>query len=105
VRPYLHGVEPRNDRVSMADADLRHLPPTLVAYGGDEMFRDPIRRLVERLQRSGVQATPIEEPRMFHVFPILMPWADASERDYRAVGSFVRKQFEDGAPEGPRRTP
>jgi len=105
VRPYLHGVEPRDDRVSMADADLRHLPPTLVAYGGDEMFRDPIRRFVERLQRSGVQTTSIEEPRMFHVFPILMPWADASERVYQAVGAFVRKQFEDGAPEGPGRTP
>jgi hypothetical protein len=30
---------------------------------------------------------------MFHVFPILMPWADASRRVYRAVGDFVRKRL------------
>jgi len=105
VRPYLHGMEPHDDRVSMADTDLRQLPPTFVAYGGDEMFRDPIRRFVERLQRSGVPTTSIEEPRMFHVFPILMPWADASGRVYRAVGSFVRRCVGGGARERPTQTP
>jgi hypothetical protein len=30
---------------------------------------------------------------MFHVFPILMPWADASRRVYRAVGDVVRKRL------------
>jgi acetyl esterase/lipase len=97
VRPYLNGFETRDDRVSVADADLRHFPPAFVAFGSDEMFRDPIRRFVERLQRSGVDTTSIEEPRMFHVFPILMPWADASGRVYRAVGAFVRKRLEGGA--------
>jgi monoterpene epsilon-lactone hydrolase len=93
VRPYLHGLEPRDERVSVADADLRRFPPTFVAFGGDEMFRDPIRRFVERLERSGIATTAIEEPGMFHVFPILMPWADASGRVYRAVGAFVRKRL------------
>ncbi len=46
VRPYLHGLDPHDARVSAIDADLRGLPPTFVAYGGDEMFRDPIRRLL-----------------------------------------------------------
>ena len=57
------------------------------------MFRDPIHRFVERLGRSGVDVTAIEEPDMFHVFPILMPWAEASGRVYRAVGSFVRERL------------
>lgn len=97
VRPYLHGLEPCDEGVSSADADLRRFPPTFVAFGGDEMFRDPIRRFVVRLERSGVETTAIEEPGMFHVFPILMPWADASRRVYRAVGAFVRKRLEGGA--------
>ena len=92
VRPYLHGIEPRDERVSVADADLHRLPPTLVAFGGDEMFRDAIRRFVGRLERAGVATTALEEPGMFHVFPILMPWADASTRVYRAVGAFVRER-------------
>jgi acetyl esterase/lipase len=94
VRPYLHGVGPQDERVSVAKADLRAFPPTFVAYGGDEMFRDPIRRFVERLERSGVDTTAIEEPAMFHVFPILMPWAEASGRVYRAVGAFVRRRLD-----------
>ena len=97
VRPYLHGLEPDDERVAMADADLRRFPPTFVAFGRDEMFRDPIRHFVERLERSGVDTMVIEEPGMFHVFPILMPWADASRRVYRAVGAFVRRRLEGGA--------
>ena len=33
---------------------------------------------------------------MFHVFPILMPWADASRRVYRAVGEFVDRRLAGG---------
>jgi acetyl esterase/lipase len=101
VRPYLHGLEPRDARVAAAAADLSRFPPTLVAYGGDEMFRDPIRRFVERLANAGVATTAIEEPGMFHVFPILMPWADASGRVYRAVGGFVRAQLREAAGDAP----
>ena len=90
-------LDPRDAHVSAVDADLRGLPPTLVAYGGDEMFRDPIRRFVDRLERAGVDATAIEERAMFHVFPILMPWAEASGRVYRAVGRFVRERLEAAA--------
>jgi acetyl esterase/lipase len=94
VRPYLHGLDPHDARVSATDADLRGFPPTFVAYGGDEMFRDPIRRFLERLRRAGVDATAIEEPHMFHVYPILMPWAHASARVYRGVGGFVRERLD-----------
>ena len=33
---------------------------------------------------------------MLHVFPILMPWADASRRVYSALARFVRKRLETG---------
>jgi hypothetical protein len=31
---------------------------------------------------------------MFHVFPILISWADASGRIYRVAGAFVRKRLD-----------
>jgi hypothetical protein len=37
-----------------------------------------------------------EEPGMFHVFPILMPWAEASRRAYRSAGEFVDRQLPEG---------
>lgn len=90
VGPYLHGIDPHNKFVSAVYADLSRYPPTLVAFGDEEMFRDPIRKFVARLDEADIDVTVIEEPAMFHVFPMLMPWADASRRVYRAVGEFVR---------------
>ena len=65
-------------------------PPTFVAWGSDEMFRDVIRILAQHLEKSGVPTVALEESGMFHVFPILMPWATASRRVRSAVGAFVR---------------
>lgn len=93
VWPYLHGLDARDPSVSALDADLHAFPSVFVALGGDEMFRDAIRRFVGRLRASGIDTTVIEEPLMFHAFPLLMPWADASERVYRAAGGFVARQL------------
>jgi monoterpene epsilon-lactone hydrolase len=42
--------------------------------------------------------TASEEPGMFHVFPILMPWAEASRRVFHAVGEFVHSRLGDQPP-------
>ena len=86
---YLHGRDASAAAVSALDQDVSGWPPALVVFGGDEMFRDPIRTFVDHLVRSGVDVTAHEEPGMFHVYPILMPWADASRRAYAALGGFV----------------
>jgi acetyl esterase/lipase len=86
---YLHGVDPADARVSAVNADLSGFPPTFVAFGSDEMLRDQIRRLVARLEEAGVPHAAHEEHGMFHVFPILMPWASASRRVYAAVDAFI----------------
>jgi acetyl esterase/lipase len=86
---YLHGRNPGAASVSAVDQDLTGWPPTFVAFGADEMFRDSLRRFVVHLEQAGVETTAMEEPGMFHVFPILMPWADASRRVFRAVAEFV----------------
>ena len=88
--PYLHGTDPRSGAVDVLAQDVSGWPPTFVSYGADEMFRDSIRKFVARLEEAGVDTVALEEPGMFHVFPILMPWADASRRTYRAVGRFVQ---------------
>ncbi|MBK9181203.1 MAG: alpha/beta hydrolase [Acidimicrobiales bacterium] len=90
---YLHGQDASSQFVSPVDAeDLSRYPPTLVAFGDEEMFRDPIRRFVERLDAAGVPTVDLEEPGMFHVFPILMPWSDAARRVHRAVRTFVHER-------------
>jgi acetyl esterase/lipase len=53
------------------------------------MFRDPIRRYVKRLQNAGVRTEGQEFEGMFHVFPILMPWADDSRDVFRLVRHFI----------------
>src|SRR5690606_38076849 len=73
--------------------DCTHYPPTFVAFGDLEMFRDPIRRFVSELDGAGIPTTVVEAPNMFHVFPILMPWANSSRETYRAVGRFVAEQL------------
>jgi acetyl esterase/lipase len=92
---YLHGTDSTNPAVSPLTADLSNFPPTCVTWGGDEMFRDPIRRYVVRLRSAGVPTEAEEFPGMFHVFQMLMPWADASRVALRLVRSFVHKIVED----------
>jgi epsilon-lactone hydrolase len=94
---YLHGFDASSQYVSPVDADLAGFPPTAISWGGDEMFRDPIRRFVERLEKAGVPTHAHEVAGMFHVFQILMPWAEESRTIYDHVASFVELVLE-GAP-------
>jgi len=93
---YLHGRDPGSAPVSAVNQDVSCWPPTFVSFGSDEMFRDAIRLFVAHLEEAGVDTTSLEEPGMFHVFPILMPWAEGSRRAYRAVGEFVHAHLPDG---------
>ena len=97
---YLHGFSATSAEVSPLNADLSGFPPTCVTWGGDEMFRDPIRRYVARLRDAGVPTDSEEYPGMFHVFQILMPWAEASRAAFRLVRSFIHKIVADSLPIG-----
>jgi hypothetical protein len=55
------------------------------------MFRDAIRILVGHLEDAGVDTVAIEAPGMFHVFPILMPWAHEAHEVGREVCQFVMR--------------
>jgi monoterpene epsilon-lactone hydrolase len=93
--PYLHGASASSGAVSAVLADVSHWPPTFVAYGGDEMFRDAIRILVAHLETAGIETHAIEAPGMFHVFPILMPWAVSSHRVGVEMSAFVSRIVDD----------
>ena len=99
VGSYLHGAALSDARLDVADADLAGFPPTLVVYGGREMFRDPIRSFVGHLERDGVDTTAVEGRDLFHVYPILMPWLDASRRAYRAAAEFIDEHVEAHQPD------
>jgi len=95
---YLHGVDANDDSVSPLTADLRGFPPTCVTWGGNEMFRDPIRRYVARLRGAGVPTEAQEFEGMFHVFQILMPWSDDSRDVFRRVRDFIHDVVADAPP-------
>jgi len=90
---YLHGRDPAAPAISTVHQDVSHWPPTFVAFGGDEMFRDANRRFVANLVAAGVETESHEEPGMFHVFPILMPWASPSRRVFSSLSVFVDKHL------------
>jgi acetyl esterase/lipase len=89
VRPYLGDDDPTDPRVSTVYADLWRYPPTFVAYGSDEMFRDQIERFAARLRDDGVDITDLCAPHVFHVYEILMPWASVSKATFDAIERFV----------------
>jgi monoterpene epsilon-lactone hydrolase len=94
---YLHG-SADSGAVAPLTADLSNFPPTFVSWGGDEMFRDPIRRYVERLRHAGIPMHAHEFEGMFHVFQILMPWADGSREAFRHLRQFVHDLIAEAAP-------
>lgn len=90
---YLQGVDPGLRCVSVIEHEVGPWPPTLVSYGTNEMFRDSIRLLVRRLDESGVDTVALEEPGMFHVFPILVPWSAPGRRALDAITAFVAESL------------
>jgi monoterpene epsilon-lactone hydrolase len=92
---YLHGRNASSEALDPVTQDVSTWPPVFISFGSDEMFRDSIRGFVTHLEQAGVDVVHREEPGMFHVFPILMPWAEGSRRAYREVGDFVRTRLPD----------
>jgi monoterpene epsilon-lactone hydrolase len=95
---YLQASDVSSPALSPLCADLSQLPPTCVVWGADEMFRDAIRRYVERLRDEEVLTKAQEYDGMFHVFPVLMPWADTSRESLRFVRRFVEETLGGASP-------
>jgi acetyl esterase/lipase len=74
-------------------ADVSGFPPTFVACGSDEMFRDEIGRFAARLAEADVEVEPFVAPYLFHVYEILMPWAGASKATLARAADFVDRHL------------
>jgi epsilon-lactone hydrolase len=96
VRGYLGERDPHDPKVSVVYADVEGFPPSFVARGSDEMFRDEIGRFVAELRDSGVEVESLLAPNMFHVYEILMPWAGASRSTLKAAADFLDRHLTDG---------
>lgn len=86
VTPYLQGaMDPKDAVVSAVNADPLFFPPMIVATGGDEMFHDAIVRFAQRVHEAGVRVALFDEPGMYHVYMVILPWMRASQRLYAAI--------------------
>jgi acetyl esterase/lipase len=93
VRAYLGARDPDDPWCSVVYADVSGFPPSFVACGQDEMFRDEIGRFVARLEEAGVEVEPFVAPHLFHVYEILMPWAGASQATLARAAEFVDRHL------------
>ena len=85
----MQGADPGSACLSAIEQNVGTWPPTIIAFGADEMFRDAIRLLAGRLDAAGVAITAIEATGMFHVYPIVMPWHPTARASMQEVHSFV----------------
>ncbi len=96
VRSYLGERDPHDPRVSAVYADVGGFPPSFVARGSDEMFRDEIGEFVAKLRDRGVEVESFLAPHMFHVYEILMPWAGVSRTTLQCAADFLDRHLSGG---------
>ena len=86
---YLAGTDPRTPLASPLHADLSGLPPLLIQVGAEEVLLDDSRRLAERCEAVGVEATLEVWDEMIHVWHWFGEYLDEAGAAVRRVGEFV----------------
>ncbi len=79
--------------VSPVHADLTGFPPMLVFAGGAEMLLDDAARLTDNARAAGVEVTLVVEDEMMHVWPVIVPWQDASHRTLERCAEWVEDRY------------
>ena len=74
-------------------ANLRGLPPLLAQVGEDELLLDDARRLVERAEAAGVDATLEVWPGLWHIFALQGTYPESRQAMQR-LGRFLRRHVE-----------
>jgi len=80
----------RSPLISPLYADLRGLPPLLIQVGTDEILLDDARRIAEKAQMAGVNATLEIWEEMFHVFQII-PFLPETKKALKQIADFVSR--------------
>ncbi len=95
VLQYLGGASPKDPRVSIVYGDVHRFPPSFISYGSEEMFCDEIEEFIRKLKDAHVDVDAFRAEYLFHVYEILMPWADASKDTLAEVAKFVDRRLSD----------
>ena len=88
---YLHGTDASSQPLAPLRADLGAFPPTCVTWGATRCSATPFGAMSSACVRPGSPPTRREFEGMFHVFQILMPWADDSREAFRHVRTFIHR--------------
>lgn len=92
---YIAGADPTDPRVSVLDADLAGMPPTLIQVGGREMLLDDSRQLADRM-RAAESATQLQVWRgQVHVFQAMFRVLPEARDALRLSGAFLARRPED----------
>lgn len=86
---YLKGASPKDPKASPLYGTYSQSAPVLVVWGGREILYDDARRCVERLQQQGVPTESLEEPEMFHSYPVFAPYLPQSQVFLTRTKEFV----------------
>ncbi len=79
----------RDPLVSPVFANLKHMPPSLIFVGGDEIMLDDAKEIHGKLIDSGAKSRLVVAPGMWHAY--LLYGLRESYGDFKAVNQFLNK--------------
>lgn len=88
---YVGGADPTDPRVSVLDADLCDMPPTLVQVGGREMLLDDARRFADRMQQFESSVELQVWRGQIHVFQALFRVLPEARAALCSAGEFLSR--------------
>ncbi len=90
---YTNGADPVHQRLALATADAKDLPPMLIQAGGAEMLSADAKKLADDVIATGGRCELEVWPGQMHVFqalPLLIP---ESKRALRKASSFILREL------------
>ena len=88
---WANGTDVRDPRLSPIHGPLDGLPPVTLLAGGREILLPDARRLRDGLVAAGVELDYVEEPGMFHVWPLVVWLPEARRAIARIVRACARR--------------
>lgn len=88
---YVGCADPTDPRVSVLDADLHGMPPTLIQVGGREMLLDDARRFAHRMRLSDSSAELQVWRGQIHVFQAMFRLLPESPAAISSAGTFLSR--------------
>jgi len=91
---YLSGRDATDPEASPMYASHKGLPPSLINYGGREVFRRLILQSAEKMVEDGVEVEYVTDPRMYHVYTCLSNMTKgAGWQDVQKLTDWMSKEY------------